>query len=223
MGPSPFVASIDAMWGALQGKNNDTVYHDLSNIVVTRHWLNLVKGTWPPTILGLLRLSQEVRLGITALSRELLDYLFDNMALAVRAQGFSVRTVPVLRVQSSEDYLNNMPNAMYQPQMVQDSVPRAKHMIGSVKLEEPSNLWDKQKTRINDTIAELETKHGNKFYRGSNGAPWLFLARHKPRSWSWTYLRLVFRFRLHRMKSTCNRRHETIDNSRTLFLECVIQ
>jgi hypothetical protein len=220
---SPFALSLD---GKLPFSIHDgkVQYHaNPDNVCLTAAYINLVKGQYFPALLGLIRLSLDLR--DVPISHEsygkLIDQL-DHFYVKTSRYKFTTKTH---RLQFDIDGCAAVIEQMKAPIAGGAEISQCfkqSNMIGAYV--GTAAAWSKDQRRdIDRVIGQAELRFGRKICRGPDGAPWLWIKHHMPCDWSWDYLWRLFASRLHRMEYSCNGKWETVDNTVTLLLECAYQ
>lgn len=219
---SPFAVSIDAIH-PLSVVNDKVVYHaNPENICLTAAYLNRLKGLYFPALLGLMRKAKDLRVMSFGQDYDPLLDQFDHFYVQTCRYRF---TSKVQRTSLDTNTANKVIHEFSKVVVDQAQANRFfRKMMAPASLGKNAIDWsEEQRLVINDMIAQMEARFDKEIQRAPDGAPWIWIPHHMPTYWSWYRLWRMFAGRLRRMRDLCNRKWQTVDNTVTLFLECVYQ
>ncbi|KAK6436940.1 hypothetical protein LTR95_006873, partial [Oleoguttula sp. CCFEE 5521] len=236
----PLHGSLDGIWPVLLTGEDICAYHYPPNVGITAYYLNLLKSTWIPALVGLMRLSQDLRDRDNSDSEHmsLLDRI-DHLYVVSRDEG-GLPPSKTARMKSEPAKIRRLlkrwagrfdtpsvteARKRFQRFLEGPSTPSARARLAQTS--EFKRWLEQNKPRIDKLIAQIEDEFkssGHRLKRSTvDGAPWPFVGHHMPREWSWNHLYRFFCFRYMRMRDVCNVKWKTIDTPETLLLECVYQ
>lgn len=220
--PHALALSVDAKLplSPLDGK---VLYHaNPANICLTATYLNRLKGLFFPVLLGYMHLIEEMRTQSSDRDYNAIIDQLDHFYVKSRSYKFLKKTE---RGNMDPETAQTIIDQMKQPVARQSEansafeVPRL--CTGHLLVAEG---WSPaEKAAIDAIIGQAEHKYSKKILRASDGSPWIWIPHHMPTDWSWYSLWYLMAGRFYRMRTVCNSKWETIDNTMTLFLECVLQ
>jgi hypothetical protein len=221
--PHPLSLSFDAIL-PISISNGKVEYHaNPNNMCLTATWINRLKGLFFPMLLGYMRMVEEMRSGPPGQDYSTIIDQLDHFYVKSQAYKFVKKTE---RGEMDSEKAQMIIEQMKQPIASQHDANSA-FKVPKLSIDHDKNKgWSSAECNTIDTIiaqAEQRYPSSKKIPRGPDGSPWIWIPLHMPTDWSWHHLWRLIAGRMTRMRYLCNAKWETIDNTVTLFLECVLQ